>query len=72
MAGQDGPMNFGELGKKAKDFLDTEDGERKSDAVLDKAADFLDERTGGKHAAQIEKGRDMADEHIGRDGETRR
>ena len=58
-------MNFGELGKKAKDFLDTEEGEKKSDAALDKAAEFLDERTGGKHAEQIAKGRDFADEHIG-------
>ena len=65
-------MNFGELGKKAKDFLDTDEGEKKSDAVLDKVADFADQRTGGKHAAQIEKGRDLADERIGREGDTRR
>jgi MT0933-like antitoxin protein len=65
-------VNLGDLGKKAKDFLDSEEGEKKSDAVLDKAAGFLDQRTGGKHAEQIEKGRDLADERIGRDGETRR
>jgi MT0933-like antitoxin protein len=59
-------MNFGKLGKKAKDFLDSEEGEKKSDAVFDKAAEFLDEKTGGKHTAQIEKGRDVADEHVGR------
>jgi len=72
MPGKDGTMNFGELGKKAKDFLDSEEGERKSDSVLDKVADVVDERTGGKHAAQIQKGRDVADEHIGRDGDARR
>jgi hypothetical protein len=58
-------MNFGELGKKAKDYLDTEEGEKKSDAVFEKAADFLDQKTGGKHSAQIEKGREFADEHVG-------
>jgi hypothetical protein len=73
MPGHGGVMNFGELGKKAKDFLDTEEGEKKSDAVFDKAAEFLDEKTGGKHAAQIDKGRDFADDHVGRtDGGTPR
>jgi hypothetical protein len=67
MPGQDEAMNFGELGKKAKDFLDTDEGEKKSDAVFDKAAEFLDEKTGGKHSAQIEKGRDFADDHVGRE-----
>jgi hypothetical protein len=65
MPGKGPIMNFGELGKKAKDFLDTEEGEKKSDAVFEKAAEFLDEKTGGKHAAQIEKGREFADEHVG-------
>jgi MT0933-like antitoxin protein len=73
MPGKGELMNFGELGKKAKDFLDSEEGEKKSDAVFDKAAEFLDEKTGGKHAAQIDKGRDFADEHVGRtDGDEHR
>jgi hypothetical protein len=66
MPGKGATMNFGELGNKAKDFLDSEEGEKKSDAVFDKAAEFLDEKTGGKHAAQIAKGHDFADEHVGR------
>jgi hypothetical protein len=61
-------MNFGELGKKAQQFLDSEEGEKKSDEALDKVAEFLDEKTGGKHASQIEKGREFADDHIGREG----
>jgi hypothetical protein len=71
MPGKGPVMNFGELGKKAKDFLDTEEGEKKSDAVFEKAAEFLDEKTGGKHSAQIEKGREFADEHVGDEGSGR-
>jgi hypothetical protein len=59
-------MNLGDLGKKAKDFLDSEEGEKRSDAAFDKAAEFLDDKTGGKHTEQIEKGREFADEHVGR------
>ena len=39
--------------------------------ALEKVAEFVDEKTGGTHAAQIEKGREFADEHIGRDGHRR-
>jgi hypothetical protein len=59
-------MNLGDMGKKAKDFLDSEEGEKKSDSVLDKGAEFADDKTGGKHADQIAKGREFADEHVGR------
>jgi hypothetical protein len=58
-------MNIGDLGKKAQDFLNSAEGERRSDDVLDKVADFADDRTGGKHAEQIRKGRDAADDHLG-------
>ena len=60
-------MNFGDLEKKAQQFLDSEEGEKQSDVALEKVAEFLDDRTGGTHAAQIEKGRKFADQHIGRD-----
>jgi hypothetical protein len=59
-------MNLGDLGDKAKNFLDSDEGEKKSDAGLDKAAEFLDDKTGGTHAAQIDKGRDLADDRVGR------
>ncbi len=58
-------MNIGDLGKKAQQFLDSEQGEQRSDQALDKAEQILDERTGGTHDAQIAKGREFADEHIG-------
>jgi hypothetical protein len=60
-------VNFGDLEKKAQQFLDSEEGEKQSDVALEKVAEFLDDRTGGTHAAQIEKGREFADQHIGRD-----
>ena len=59
-------MNFGDLEKKAQDYLNTEQGEKRSDEVLDRAEKFADERTGDKYDEQIAKGRDFADEHIGR------
>jgi hypothetical protein len=58
-------MDIGKLGKKAQDLLGTEQGEQRSDDALDKADQFLDEKTGGKHADQLDKGRQVADEHIG-------
>jgi MT0933-like antitoxin protein len=58
-------MNLGDLGKKAQEFLGTEQGEQRSDDVLEKAEKILDEKTGGKYDAQLEKGRQFADDHIG-------
>jgi hypothetical protein len=53
------------LGDKAKDFLNSDKGEKVSDQGLDRAEQFADQKTGGQHAAQIDKGRDLADERIG-------
>ena len=61
-------MNLGDLGKKAQDFLGTEQGEQRSDDVLDKVADLVDKKTGGTHDAQIQKARDAADARIGTEG----
>jgi hypothetical protein len=58
-------VDLGGLADKAKNALNSEKGEQQSDQALDKAAQFADERTGGSHADQIEKGRDMADQRIG-------
>jgi hypothetical protein len=57
------------LGDKAKDFLDSDKGEQVSDQALDKGEQLADQKTGGQHAAQIDKGRDAADERIGRPGD---
>jgi hypothetical protein len=53
------------LGDKAKDFLNSDKGEQVSDTGLDKAGQIADQKTGGTHDAQIDKGRDLADGKIG-------
>ena len=58
-------MDVGGLGDKAKEFVDSEQGEQRSDQALDKAAEFADEKTGNKYDQQIDKGRDVADERLG-------
>jgi hypothetical protein len=64
-------MDVGGLGDKAKDALDSEQGEQRSDQALDKAEQFADDKTGGKHDQQTDKVGDMADQRIGQqdDGE---
>lgn len=54
---------------KAKDALNSEQGERTSDSVLDKAAAAADRLTGGKHTDTIQQARDAADERIGADAD---
>jgi hypothetical protein len=58
-------MDLGGLADKAKNALDSKQGEQRSDQALDKAEQLADEKTGGKHDQQIDKARDLADEHIG-------
>ena len=58
-------MDLGGLADKAKKALDSEKGEQHSDQALDKVSDVVDERTGGKHAEHITKGRDAVDERLG-------
>jgi MT0933-like antitoxin protein len=53
------------LGDKAKDFLNTDKGEKASDSVLDKAADAADSKSGGRFDGQIDKARDAADGRLG-------
>jgi MT0933-like antitoxin protein len=63
-------MGIGGFADKAKDFLDSEQGEQRSDQALDKAAELADEKTGGKFDGQIDTGRDAVDERIGRDDQS--
>jgi hypothetical protein len=63
-------MGIGGFEDKAKDFLDSDQGEQRSDQALDKAEQFADEKAGGRYDKQIDKGRDLADEHIGEDNTT--
>lgn len=53
------------IADKAKDALGGDKGEQRSDDALDRASDFADDKTGGKHADKIDKGRDTADKRIG-------
>ena len=39
--------------------------EKASDAAIDKAGDAVDEKTGGKHAEQVDKAQEAADGKIG-------
>jgi hypothetical protein len=54
-----------DLGDKAKDFADSDQGEKASDAGLDKAAGAADKATGGGHGDQIDKAEQAADDKIG-------
>jgi hypothetical protein len=58
-------MDLGGLADRAKNALDSEQGEQRSDQARDRAEQFADEQTGGKDDQQIDKARDLTDEHIG-------
>ena len=53
---------FDELKKKAAEVLGNEE---QTDGALDKAANFLSEKTGGQHDDKIEKGRNFLDDKLG-------
>ena len=55
---------------KAKDLFCEHDD--KVDAALDKAGDFIDGKTGGKHSDHIDKAVDFAQEHTGEGNTTQR
>jgi hypothetical protein len=58
-------MDLGGLGDKAKNALDSEQGEKRSDQALDKAEQFADDKTGGKSDSATDKAGDLADRHLG-------
>ncbi len=58
-------MDVGGLGDKAKNALDSGQGEQRSDQALDKAEQVADERSGGMFDAQTDKAGDLADQRIG-------
>jgi hypothetical protein len=45
-------MDVGGLGDKAKDALNSEQGEQRSDQAMDKAEQVADDKTGGKFDKQ--------------------
>jgi MT0933-like antitoxin protein len=62
-----GMVDLGGLADKAKNALNSEQGEQRSDQALDKAEQLADEKTGGKYDQQVDKGRDLADQRIGQE-----
>lgn len=56
---------FDNAKNKANEFLNSDSGEQKSDAFLDKAADFAKDKLGADKADKIDRIRDAADEKIG-------
>ncbi|HEY0247861.1 MAG TPA: antitoxin [Gryllotalpicola sp.] len=55
----------GDLVDKAKDALNTDQGEQISDGALDKAQGLASKLTGGKFDDQLRSGRDTADGALG-------
>ena len=54
--------DFGEMADKAKDFAG--DHDKQSDEALDKATDFVDDKTGNKYDSQIQSGEDKAENYL--------
>ena len=63
----DQEVNVGGFMDKAKDFADQHD--EQVDQGLEKAGDVADQRTGGGHGEQIDRGVDIAQERTG-EGDT--
>ncbi|MFV0426189.1 MAG: antitoxin [Beutenbergiaceae bacterium] len=55
-------MGFDEIKDKVTGALGDEE---KSDSLLDKAEDLINDKTGGKFADQVGKGRDFIDGQVG-------
>ena len=55
--------DFGEMARKAKEFASSHG--KQSDEALDKAADFVNERTGGGHESQIQSGERKLEDYLG-------
>lgn len=58
-------MGLGDFADKAKDAVKSEQAEGVTDDVLDKGADFANDKTGGKFEDQVNQGRDAADGQLG-------
>lgn len=53
---------------RAKNALNSDQGERGSDSLLDKGAQLADKATGGKQTDRIQQVREKADEQAGQRG----
>ncbi|MGO1638468.1 antitoxin [Ancrocorticia populi] len=57
-----------DLANKAKDFLNSDQAEEKSDQILDQTAGFAKDKLGNDKADQVDKVRDAVDQKIGNEG----
>jgi hypothetical protein len=57
--------DLGGLGDKAKDFANSDKGEKATDSGIDKAEDAASSATGGKFDEKIESAGDAADKKVG-------
>lgn len=57
-----------DLANKAKDFLNSDQTEEKSDQILDQTAGFAKDKLGNDKADQVDKVRDAVDQKIGNEG----
>ena len=55
-------MGFDEIKKTVTGALGDE---KKTDEILDKGADFVNDKTGGKYTDQVKQGRDFIDSKVG-------
>ena len=55
--------DFGDLAGKAKDFIGEHDAQ--SDEAFDKAAEFVDDKTGNKFDSQIQSGEGQVENYLG-------
>lgn len=58
-------MGIDDIRDKASDALNSDGGEKASDAGLQKGADAASSATGGSHDDQIKEAQEAADERIG-------
>lgn len=56
---------FDQAKAKANDLLNSDQGEKKSDEILDRVSDFAKSKLGEDKAAQIDNVRDAIDERMG-------
>ena len=54
-----------DLSDKAKDFANSDKGEKATDAGIDKAEQAASQKTGGKYDDKIDKAGDAADGKVG-------
>lgn len=57
-----------DLANKAKDFLNSDQAEEKSDQILDQTAGFAKDKLGNDKADQVDRVRDAVDQKIGNEG----